>query len=221
MYAGFSCFLLIVLSCSPASGKADDETLLRYTRAAGLYSEGRFKDAVMLLEKDNSFPPALVLRGKAEFFNNEDKKAEKSFRRALSLRPSGIEASLYLARILRMKGEIDKAQTLAETVLRDDPVNIRALRLAAEISMEKGPSGSAAASAFLDRAVDASSETALVFLDRARNRWVSGNGGGALSDLQSAKSLLAKDTPLFRTIENLESTIRSALRRNDLETGNF
>jgi hypothetical protein len=61
---------------------------------------------------------------------------------------------------------------------------------------------------FLDRAVEASSETALVFLERARLRWIAGNGKSALEDLRRARVLVHDDSPLLRSIKNLETAIR-------------
>ncbi|MDR3167016.1 MAG: tetratricopeptide repeat protein [Treponema sp.] len=197
-------------SCN--SPKVDDETLLLYVRAEAAYREGRFKELISLLSGVRSFPPALVLRGKAEYFSGDSKAAEASFRKALTFRPSSVEASLYLARLLREAGKPGEAEGIVTALLEDDPANIRALRLGAELHREKGPSGEGTAAVFLDRAVEAAAETALVFVDRARLRWIGGNGEGALEDLRSAKSLLPWDTPLFRSIDNLESAIREAQR---------
>jgi predicted Zn-dependent protease len=206
-------FFACCFSCSPWI-RSDEEALLRYARAAQFYSEGRFRETAAILEGDKDFPPALTLRGKAEFFCDEDEKAEKSFRRSLALRSSGTEARLYLARIYRERGQVQEAETLIEAVLQDDPEDIRALRLAADIAGEQGPRGLEAASIFLDRAVEASSETALVFLDRAKNRWIAGNGKAALADLRSAKIMANEGTALFRAIENLEKTIVERMNRN-------
>ncbi|MDR2759438.1 MAG: tetratricopeptide repeat protein [Spirochaetaceae bacterium] len=202
--------LPVFMMGSCAARKVDEDTLLLYARSQAVYGEGRFEELISLLSGERSFPPALVLRGKAEYFSGDSKAAEGTFRRALLIRPSSVEASLYLARLLREKDEPEKAEGIIKTLLEDDPVNIRALRLGAEIYRGKGPAGEGTAAALLDRAVEASAETALVFVDRARFRWIEGNGEGALQDLRSAKSLLPWDTPLFRSIENLESAIREA-----------
>ncbi|MDR3167753.1 MAG: tetratricopeptide repeat protein [Treponema sp.] len=199
----------LLLSCTPSG--PDEETLLRYTRAAVAYGEGRFAEAARMLGGIRSFPPALVLRGKAEYFSGDGEAAERSLRRALSLRPAGAEASLYLARVLREAGKDREAGALLELVLGDDPSDIRALRLAAELSRNEGPAGAAEAAAFLDRAVEAASEAALVFLDRARLRWIAGNGEGALEDLRKTRLLLPRDTPLLRSVETLESVIMEVM----------
>ncbi|MDR2103499.1 MAG: tetratricopeptide repeat protein [Treponema sp.] len=202
--AGFLFF-----ACTPAG--FDEETLLRYARASTVYAEGRFAEAAWMLAGINAFPPALVLKGKAEYFSGDLGGAEKSLRRALALRPGGAEASLYLARIFREQGEIKEAEALVEAVLGDDPSDIRALRLAAELSREEGPAGAPHAAAFLDRAAEASAETALVFLDRARIRWIAGDGAGALEDLGKTRMLLPRNTPLVKSVEALESVIREVM----------
>jgi tetratricopeptide (TPR) repeat protein len=198
--------VLLIFSCG---GKpVSDDTLEIYTRAAGLYSGGRFSETAVMLEKSGSFTPALMLRGKAEFFSGNDHSAELLFRKVLKNRPAAAEASLYLARILREQEKRDEAQKILEEILGDDPSDIRALRLGAEMALDKGLAGNAEALAFLDRAAEASSEAALVFLDRARLRWIAGNGQGALEDLQKAKVLISGSGPLIRAVENLESIIR-------------
>ncbi|GHV69450.1 hypothetical protein AGMMS49928_11850 [Spirochaetia bacterium] len=198
--------VLLIFSCGDSLESND--TLEIYTRAAGLYSEGRFSETAVMLEKSNSFTPALMLRGKAEFFSGNDNSAELLFRKVLKKRPSAAEASLYLARILREQEKPGEANKILEEILGDDPSDIRALRLRAETALDKGPAGNAEALALLDRAAEASSEAALVFLDRARLRWIAGNGQGALEDLQKVKVLISGSGPLAKAVENLESIIK-------------
>ncbi|MDR2370091.1 MAG: tetratricopeptide repeat protein [Treponema sp.] len=201
--------LLFTSACSP---RIDDETLLRYARAQSLYAEGRFEESLAGLEEMDGFIPGLVLRGKAEYFSGNLEKAEKVFRRALKLHPAAAEAGLYLARILREENRIAEARAAAEALIADDPLDIRALRLAAALENDRGPAGQAAALAFLDRAAEASSECALVFVDRARARWTAGKGEEALEDLNRARTLLRRDTPMFRAVEKLESAVREAVK---------
>ena len=152
--------------------------------------------------------PALVLRGKAEYLSGDLPEAERSLKRALALKPGNTEASLFLARIYRETGKLTEARKLIEEVLGDNPMEIRALRLAADLARERGTSGEAASAVLLDRAVEASAELALVFLDRARFRWTGGNTSGALEDLGRARALLPLDSPVMRAVERLESIIR-------------
>jgi tetratricopeptide (TPR) repeat protein len=191
--------------------KADEEALLLYARAAGLYREGRFSETAQMLSKEKQFFPALLLRGKAEFLSGNDGAAEKSLRRALALKSGSADAALSLARLLREQGRAAEAENLVEVVLGEDPQNIRALRLGADLAREKGPAGEADAAVFLNRAAEASFEAALVFLDRARLRWTGGKGEEALEDLRRARALLPEDMPLVKSIERLESVILEVL----------
>ena len=199
-------FCLWMFSC--ASPKPDDETLLRYVRSMDVYREGRFTEAAAMLKGETKFTPALVLRGKAEYLSGDLKGAGLSLNRALAINPHDTEASLFLARVSRESGKIGEAQKLIDNILGDNPMEIRALRLAAELARERGANGEAAAAALLDRAVEASAEAALVFLDRARLRWAGGNRSGALEDLGHAKVLLPHDSPVMRALERLESIIQ-------------
>ncbi|MDR0623719.1 MAG: tetratricopeptide repeat protein [Treponema sp.] len=188
----------------------DDETLLRYARAQKSYREGGFSETITLLEGIQTFVPALVLKGKAEYFSGDPAAAENSFRRARRYNPGAAEAGLYLGRILRERGDLAAAEALTESLLADDPLDVRVLRLAADLAREGGRADFALA--YLDRAAEASAESALVFVDRARARWTAGKGEDALEDLERARVFLPWDTPLVRSIENLESTIREVLR---------
>lgn len=199
------CFLPLV-SCTKTP---DTQTIRLYARASQAYAEGRFSETAEILNREKKFPPALILRAKAEYFSGDFKNAEKSCRMAIKIRPSSFEAKLFLARILREKDNIDGAIRLTESLLTDNPQDIRALRLAAELANETGKIDEAAA--LLDRAAEFSQESAMVLLDRARLRWVAGKGQEALEDLSRAKAMLPWDTPLLRTISNLERTIRELI----------
>jgi tetratricopeptide (TPR) repeat protein len=201
---------LFTLSCGEK--EADEETLLLYAGAAGLYREGRFSETAAALSEVKQFFPAVLLRGKAEFLSGSDEAAERSLRRALALKPGSADAALSLARLLREKGRAAEAEALVEGVLGEDPQNIRALRLGADLARDKGPAGEADALVFLNRAAEASFEAALVFLDRARFRWEGGKGEEALEDLKRARTLLPGDVPLVKSIEKLESVILEVLR---------
>jgi len=199
---------LIMASCTlPGSGSPGDEKLLLYARSRELYRQGRFRETANMLAGEKKFIPALVLRGKAEYLSDDLAAAEKSLKRALSLKPGNAEASLFLARLSREKGNKKEAQALIDNILIDNPSDIRALRFAAELARERGATGEAASAVLLDRAVEASAESALVFLDRARQRWAGGNSKGALEDLWRAKALLLYDSPVMKAVETLESII--------------
>jgi predicted Zn-dependent protease len=193
---------VILFSCKK---EIDEETVLHYGRAAAVYSQGRFEETASMLEKLQHFYPALVLRSKALYFTNRLEEAEKLLRRTLRQNPGGGEASLFLARILRELGRDDEARQIAEALLRDNPQDIRALRLASDLAAHRGNTEDAAA--LLDRAVEASAETALVFVDRAKLRWTTGNGKGALEDLRRAELLLPWNTVLNKGIRDLRTAI--------------
>ena len=202
-------FCLWAASCSPSA--TGDEALLLYARAQDIYREGRFAETATILAGQTSFVPALVLRGKAEYLSGELAAAEKTLKRALALKPHDAEASLFLARVFRERGNMDEAQRLAEKILGDQPSEIRTLRFAAELARQRGAPGEAASAALLDRAVEASllmsAESAMVFLDRARLRWSGGNRTGALEDLGRAGMLLPDDSPVAKAVERLHSII--------------
>ena len=199
-------FCLWTASC--VSPVPDDEILLFYARSQDVYREGRFAEAAGMLAGETNFVPALVLRGKAEYLSGDLAPAKKSLKRALALKPHNTEAALFLARLYRETGEKGEAQKVADRILGDHPSDIRTLRFAAELARERGAPGEAASAALLDRAVEASAESALVFLDRARLRWTGGNGVGALEDLGRVRALLSRDSPVLKAVERLESVIR-------------
>ncbi|MDR1468857.1 MAG: tetratricopeptide repeat protein [Spirochaetaceae bacterium] len=203
----------VLFACSACSGQktGSEAELVRYVRAKVLYDEGRFADALQLLAKE-TFIPSQILRGKAFFFSGDRENAEKQLRAVLKKRPSAVEASLYLARVLREKGEGGAAETIVNQILSDDPQNVRALRLAADLQKDKGPEYSAEALAYLDRAVEASMETAMAILERARHKWLLGKDAEALADLAGAKTLFPPDTPALKVVDNLQATIEELLR---------
>ena len=192
-------------SCKSRS--PDDETLFLYARSQGFYREGRFTETARMLAGEKNFVPSLVLRGKAEYLSGNLGAAVKSLKQALALNPHNTEASLFLARAFKETGNTGEAQKLADKILGDNPFDIRVLRFTAELALERGASGEAAAAVLLNRAVEASTESALVFLDRARIRWTGGNRDGALDDLARARALLSQDSPVVKAVEKLESII--------------
>ena len=210
--------LLCILSCVPGytfsreGSLVDEAGLLLYTRSLDIYREGRFTEAAKMLGGEKKFVPSLILRGKAEYLSGDLAAAEVSLKKALALKPHDTEALLFLARLCRETGAGKEAQQLVEKILGDNPYELRALRLAADLSREKGVSGEAASAALLDRAVEASAESALVFFDRARLRWKGGNSGGALEDLNRARVLLPDGSPVLKGIEVLESIVREVSR---------
>jgi tetratricopeptide (TPR) repeat protein len=197
------CLPLLSVSCTE-----DKQTLQRYARAKDMYANGRFPETSAVLAGMNNFVPALVLRAKAEYFSGDLARAEAASRRAIRRRPSSFEAKLYLARILRDKGDLPQAEKMTLGLLADNPQDIRTLRFASELAMLRGKDHEA--QALLDQAAELSAENAMVFLDRARLHWAAGRSGEALQDLKTAGVMLPWDTPLAKSIERLESIIREA-----------
>jgi len=204
---GFAPAIFCLLAASCSVSPPDEESLLLYARSQSVYHEGRFTEAANMLAGERRFAPALVLRGKAEYLSGDFAAAEKSLKRALALKPHDAEASLFLARLLRENGDVPEAQNLVEKILGNNPFDIRALRFAAALARERGVTGEAASAALLDRAVEAGTESAMVFLDRARLRWSGGNRSGALEDLRRARALLSDDSPVVKAVAILESII--------------
>lgn len=192
----------LFISCKD---EVNEETLILYSRASAAYAQGRFEETSLMLEKVKNFSPALVLRSKALYFSGRGNEAEVLLRKTLRKTPGSGEAALFLARILREQNKDDEAQKVAEIMLRNNPQDIRALRLASGLALQRGDAEDAAA--LLDRAVEASAETALVFVDRAKLRWTAGNGGGALEDLRKAELLLPWNTSLNKGIGDLRTVI--------------
>jgi len=206
------CVFALLTACSclyMRAAPADRDSVRLYVLASEEYAGGRFSSAAEILNGANKFPPALMLRAKAEYFSGDIEKAEITCRKILKIRKSSREAKLYLARCLREKGDISGAVKEAEALLADDPYDMRALRFMAEISCDEGRNDEAAA--YLDKAAELSAECALVLLDRARMRWTAGKSRDALEDLARAKAMLPWDTPLLRSITNLENLIKEIM----------
>jgi len=201
--------LLIMIFLVSCDKSLDTESIRLYVLAHDAYLLGQMDDVIEILKTQNKFSPSLILRAKAEYFSGDLENAEKTCRKAIKLRPSSLEASLYLARVLRESGDFKGAESVIENLLADNPQDIRALRLAAELASDAEKFGEAAL--FLDRAAEYSAESAMVLLDRARLRWIAGRGSEALEDLSRARAMLPWDTPLIRSISNLERTIKEVM----------
>jgi tetratricopeptide (TPR) repeat protein len=205
----FLFFLGFCLFVSCAAKSPTEADLLRYAQAKKAYAAGAFEEAALTLAP-LAFPEALFLRAKALYFLGNLSEAEKFLRRVRKLRPSSLESGLFLARLYYEQGGEEQAMEMAESLLADDSENIRALRLASELAFAGGRDGEALA--FLERAVAAGGELALVFLDRARFRWTGGDEQGALLDLSAAAALVRDESFLGRSILNLKNTIEGAMR---------
>ncbi|MDR1177424.1 MAG: tetratricopeptide repeat protein [Spirochaetaceae bacterium] len=203
---GTGLFLLCILSASCGASLPSPDDMSRYAKARSVYAEGRFQEAAALLLPLKAFPQALTLRGKALYFQGQLEEAGEALARARKLRPSSFEAGLYLARLRSEQGDHEGARELVEELLADDSENIRALRYASELAFLQERPGDGFA--FLEKAAGAGGEFALVFLDRARIRWIRGDGKGALEDLEKASLLAGEEGLLGRAVAGLQKTIK-------------
>jgi tetratricopeptide (TPR) repeat protein len=212
IYSFILVFLLGAISVTACKGKVNADDVRLYVNAMELYGGGEFAQTAELLSGVKKFSPALTLRAKSEYFLGNLDQAEKSCIRAVKYQPAAFEAKLFLARILRAKGESGKAKQLAEDMLADNPNDIRLLRFAAGLAEERGDAVEAAV--FLDRAAELSADSAMVLLDRARLRWIAGRGTEALEDLSRAGAMLPRNTPVSRSVNQLEKNITEAVTDN-------
>jgi tetratricopeptide (TPR) repeat protein len=211
IYRFFWIYLLcaIIVTAGACNKKAGADDVRLYVNAMELYGSGEFSQTAELLSGVKKFSPALTLRAKSEYFLGNLDQAEKSCIRAVKYQPAAFEAKLFLARILRDKGESEKAKQLTEDMLADNPNDVRLLRFASGLAVERGDAVEAAV--LLDRAAELSADSAMVLLDRARLRWIAGRGTEALEDLSRAGAMLPRNTPVLRSVNQLEKTITEAL----------
>ena len=202
-------FAAASIAAVACNGKASDEDVRLYANALELYGGGQFSETAELLS-EVKFPPALTLRAKAEYFQGDLERAENSSRQAAKLQPAYFESKFILARVLRDRGEYEKARQVTEDLLANNPNDIRLLRFAATLASDRGEAVRAAV--LLDKAAELSAEGAMVLLDRARLRWIAGNGEAALEDLSRAEAMLPANTPVSRAINQLEKRITEAMQ---------
>lgn len=220
--------MLPCLACCSLNKDASPEFVEAYIHAHEAYETGQYAKVLTLGEPFSTYIPCRVLCAKARFFLGDKKEAESEFTQILHKHPSSVEAALFLVHIYRTDNRNKDAQALLEKVLGDDPYNLRALRLASELAFdrahdfgvsdeangqlekEKAAAAYADAAAYLDRAADASVEAGLVFISRARLRWIAADHTGALEDLQSAESLFASDSAACKAVQDLAEQIRES-----------
>jgi tetratricopeptide (TPR) repeat protein len=205
-------FLLVTISTTTGAckGKASADDVRLYVNAMDLYGNGDFSQTAELLSGVKKFSPALTLRAKSEYFLGNLDQAEKSCIKAVKYQPAAFEAKLFLARILRDKGESEKSRQLTEDMLADNPNDIRLLRFASILAVERGDAAGAAV--LLDRAAELSADSAMVLLDRARLRWIAGRGTEALEDLSRAGAMLTQNTPVLRSVKKKKKSITEAIK---------
>lgn len=189
--------LAALISCAASCGRGvDDRAIILYAEAAAAYDRGAFIEARAAAESALShspaFLPALALAGKAAYLSGDAEGAARALARGVRASPRGGEAALWLARAYRAAGKADEARRACESLLAASPFDAAALRLASSLAMDRDRP--AEARAFLDRAVAASAESGLAFLDRACLRWAGGDRAGCLADLRAALAVLPEDS---------------------------
>jgi tetratricopeptide (TPR) repeat protein len=191
-----------------------DGAILAYAKAADYYDAGNLESAIVSvaesLRADGSFYPALLLYGKASYLADDEATAIANLKRAVSVSPRSGEAALWLARSYRIVGDNASAKHSCELVLSSDPSDVAALRLASLIAFDEDDA--AKGIYFLDRAIDASGETGLAFIDRAAIRWAAGNADGAIADLDAALSTLPIGSASHQAAAALRTSIWSTSR---------
>ena len=198
----FFCMAAAMMIFFACKNSADEKTLMQYTRAKDLYAQGRFSESSKMLKETLHFAPALSLRAKAEYFSGDLDNAEKFFRRAIKKRSTAFEAKLYLARIYREKGEMQKAEKIAYDLLSDNPFDLRTLYFASGLAKEQGKIREA--QVLLNQAAELSADSAMVLFERANMHWQAGRTSQAKEDLKRANAMLPWDTPLAKSIKQLE-----------------
>jgi tetratricopeptide (TPR) repeat protein len=204
----------------PGCGSNHSQTVLSpdqfivYGKALDLYNQGRYLEAAEGTASLSRTYPGLLLRGKALFFASCYEEAVGYLSKALKRRPSSVEARLYLAYCYRSLGKDKQAREIAEELLADDSSNIRAYRLLLDLS-EPGPGRTR----LLEQALEATEEAAFLFIERGRDRWIRGDGPGALADLGAARTLLNSSSLLIGPLAALEKTIRVQMEKGIVSKG--
>lgn len=190
----------------------DERAIIRYAEAAAAYDSGAYSlartEAERALSIAPGFLPALALVGKAAYLMGDAEGAVAALERGVRASPRGGEAALWLARAYRAAGEGEAALRTCESLLAASPFDTAALRLASSLALERDRP--AEAGAFLDRAVAASAESGLAFLDRACLRWAGGDRIGCASDIRVALSLLPEGSVAYGAARDLLAEIEAA-----------
>ncbi len=208
--AAAAALVALALAASSCGRSPSDAQLRSYAEAAARFEEGDFAAAKRALGGAGELPPARILSGKIDWYGGDAASAERAFRAAAKAAPASVEARVWLARSLRSLGKEEEAAKLVESVLSDDPGEVRSLRMAAEAASERGDAASAAA--YLDRALGSAGELAFAYIDRARLRWIAGDGEAALDDLGKATALLPADSAAARAARKLTAAIKEGTK---------
>lgn len=206
-----SCLAAFITCVASCKSGVDERAIILYAEAAAAYDRGAFLEArgaaEHALRYAPKFLPALALAGKAAYLCGDAEGAAKALVRGVKASPRGGEAALWLARAYRAAGKADEARRACESLLAAAPFDAAALRLASSLAMDRDKP--AEARAFLDRAVAASAESGLAFLDRACLRWAGGDRAGCLADLRTALAVLPEGSAAYRATISLLTEIEA------------
>ncbi|MCX7024146.1 MAG: hypothetical protein NT080_05930 [Spirochaetes bacterium] len=202
---------MTLVACAPERFRPTDGNLEEYARAAALYRDGNWNGALAaadgLCGRAPRFAAARTLAGKAALFSGDAEGAAV----ALALAAADLgnrEAAIWLVRALRTIGKADEARELTERLLAGDPDDWRILHLEA---LDKRDGGNDAGYvAFLERSLEAVSGVGIVFLERARLRYASGDFAGADTDIEAALALLPRKSEARKTADGIRAAIGSA-----------
>ncbi|HPG85213.1 MAG TPA: tetratricopeptide repeat protein [Spirochaetales bacterium] len=205
-----SCAWLAACSWPRDPSVASEAAIGAYAQALERYSAGDMVGAAARAERSlgrsGRFLPALLLLGKASLLSGDDEKAVAALKRALAATPRAGEAAVWLARAYRASGLAAEASALCAIAVSADPGSVTALRLMASLASDD--ERLADAKAYLDRALEASAEVGMAFIDRASIRWASGDRTGALADLDAAVTVLPVGSNAQKAAVSLGQRIR-------------
>ena len=208
-WQGLSLFGAAVLGVSCGSGAGDPGTPVEYTRAKGVYAQGRLAESVVLLEelvrKAEDFVPGRLLLGRARFFTGDYDQARGEFQRVVQGHPGSVEGLLWWARCEFRMGNLNSAGNLlagAAALNPDDPRLAHQWALVKEAQEDLG-----AARGLLEAAARFDEDLALVHFERARVAERLGDRPAAREALGRALSFLGADSPLKAPMETLRSDL--------------
>ena len=199
---------LLVISCAAHTS----EYLERYVKAYESYARADFASpAVMAAFADaGKFYPSCMLKGKVEYFTGVPQSAVKTFRRALALQQSSVDARVWLARCLLSCNDTvcwEEARNLLFEAIQVDSECIAAHDLLAQYYRETG--NNTARMGHLARILEQTSSVAKAYLERAKLYWIEGKDSTALLDIDRALALFDPETELARAALEIQDRIIS------------
>lgn len=138
----FQLLLVTLLVCSIGCASQQERVESYYHKALNHFQQGAYKDAQLevknALRIDPDYALGRLLLGKTLFHLQDWQMAHRALLQAIELDEGLMEAHLYLGRIYRMAGELEKAEKKAALVLENAPNNSQALLLQAMVLVQRG-----------------------------------------------------------------------------------